>query len=72
MTGIDIKYELEKKSLTQTWLMNQLERAGQPVDYTRLSHILNGRIKTENSRDVIETSDRIIKIYDKTFGRAAI
>lgn len=59
-----ILWLLQKNNLTQTWLINMLERSGISVCKTNLSDILRGVRKNETAEKVIENSLEVLEKYE--------
>lgn len=64
--GTKIKEKLASNEKTQRWLIIQLHSVGIKVDPGELSHILAGTLRTPKADLVIETSEAIIKEYEKS------
>lgn len=54
--------------LSQSWLMNELEKKGVPVDKSSLSDILSGRRRSGNKTElVINSALAILEKYGKCY-----
>lgn len=65
---MQIRFMLMRNSLTQTWLINMLEKAGVHTDKTELSSILAGRRKGPKVEIVIIKSLEILRDYEEKMG----
>lgn len=60
-----ILWILQKENLTQTWLINQLEKRGIPASKANVSDILRGVRRGDVADSVIETSLELLEDYVK-------
>lgn len=60
-----IRVMLVKNLLTQTWLINQLEKVGIYADKTEISSILRGIRRGPKAENIISKSLEILKSYEE-------
>lgn len=72
MDGTDVKTTLAEYGLTQQWLRKQLDRKGMVCDTADISRAVNGLSHTKKAQAIISSSLDVLKVYNETFGRAAI
>lgn len=62
-----IREKLGKFSLTQIWLINELEERGIVTDKTELSSIITGARRGPKVVRIIEASEDILKRYEDKY-----
>ena len=64
-----IRENLGKFSLSQIWLINELEERGIVTDKTELSSVIKGTRRGPKATEIIEGSVEILKHYEDKYKR---
>lgn len=73
MTGLELKFWLEKNELNQLWLRKQLyERKGVMCDASQICKALSGRDESPRAKKIISDSEAVLTDYERLFVGAVI